>query len=127
MYSDNLINNIIEYLNTQDESLICNNISIAEKTILNSACIEFLSWLKLERKRENWISEGRNTSLKPLVLNENYEWCILLKTIISEESLFNGLFEVKDNCISFKESIPQELKSHIREDAFSLYNPPRFE
>ena len=127
MYSENIIKLIIEYLDNQDVTLICHNISITDKVTLNSACIELLSWLKLEKKRENWISEGRKVSLKPLDVNNNYEWCSLLKNLISKEPLFGDLFIIKDDLISFKESVPDEIKTQIRKDAFTMYNPPRFE
>ena len=86
-----------------------------------------LSWLKLEKKRENWIEEGRKTKLKPLELNYKYEWCIFLKKLIIEESEFNELFEIKENLLYFKESVPATLQSQIRAEAYALYNPPRFE
>ena len=127
MCSNNIIKTIIEYLNTKDNTLICNSISISDKTTLNSACIELLSWLKLEKKREIWISIGRKTSLKPLELNYTYEWCSLLKNLVSEEPIFNELFEIKGNQLLFKESVPNEIQAKIREDAYEMYNAPRFE
>ena len=125
-YKD-IVKKMIEYLNTQDISIICNKTSIPEKTVINTAIIELLSWLKLEKKRENWIEEGRKTKLKPLELNYKYEWCIFLKKLIIEESEFNELFEIKENLLYFKESVPATLQSQIRAEAYALYNPPRFE
>ncbi len=125
-YKD-IVKKMIEYLNTQDISIICNKTSIPEKTVINTAIIELLSWLKLEKKRENWIEEGRKTKLKPLELNYKYEWCIFLKKLIIEESEFNELFEIKENLLYFKESVPAKLQSQIRAEAYALYNPPRFE
>lgn len=127
MNSNNIVKDLITYLNTQDNVSISCNIQISDKPVLNSACIELLSWLKLEKKRENWISEGRRTQLKPLELNDCYEWCALLKKLVANEPIFNELFEVNNNNLYFKESISNELRSQIREDAFTLYNPPRFE
>lgn len=127
MYSENIIKLLIEYLDNQDVTLICHNISITDKVTLNSACIELLSWLKLEKKRENWISEGRKVSLKSLDVSNNFEWCSLLKNLISKEPLFGDLFIIKDDHISFNESVPDEIQTQIRTDAFTMYNPPRFE
>lgn len=127
MLSNNIIHILVEYLNSQDESLLNIHYSIQDKSSLNSACIELLSWLKLERKRELWITEGRKTKLKPMELNTNYEWYHSLIDLIENNTSLNSLFEIKNMELNFKESISDETKAQLRKDAYELYNAPRFE
>lgn len=118
-----IVQQIINYLETQNSNEIINETNITCIETLNSACFEILSWLKLERKRELWISEGRKTSLKPLELNIQYDWCNLLAQIIENEQLFYDVFEIVDNKLMLRKDLPDETKSQIREDAYQLYNP----
>lgn len=119
----NIVNLIIEYINSQNINIIIKNTQIDNIETFNSACYELLSWLKLERKREIWISEGRKTTLKSLVLNPDYNWCNLLTLITNQEETFNEIFEIKDNKLNFKDNISDTQKSEIRKTAYELYNP----
>ena len=127
MLINNSIKSIIEYLNSQDESILNIQSSIQDKASLNSACIELLSWLKLERKRELWIAEGRKTMLKPLELSSNYEWYYSLIDLIDNNDCLNSLFEINNMKLCFKESVSEDVKTQLRKDAYELYTPPRFE
>lgn len=127
MNTTNIINIIIEYHNTRDDSQISKYITISDKTTLTSACIELLSWLRLEKKRELWISEGRKTSLKPLELNKSFPWCILLGDMITKIPDLNMLFEIKNQKLNFKESVPEITRSEIRTNVYTQFIPVRFE
>lgn len=70
--------------------------------------IEILGWLKLERKRELWIKEGKKTKLKPLILNYNYMWCQKLREIVDKYTLFNQYFYIVDNRFDFSPNIAEE-------------------
>ena len=118
-----IVNIIIQYINAQDPKCIVKKTHIEDKTTLNSVCFEILAWLKLERKRELWISEGRKTSLKPLKLNTEYTWCVLLAQLVEHEDLFNETFEIINNQLFLKANLSPEIQSQIRNDAFVLYNP----
>ena len=87
-------------------------------------CFELLAWLKLEKKREKWISEGKRSSLKPLELKSDYDWCNLVQQIIDQETIFSEIFEIDDNKLYFKSTVAEELKNQLRKDAYLLYNPP---
>ena len=122
--NNNIVSILIEYLNIQNTNLIIENISVTDKKTLNSACFELLGWLKLEYKRQKWIEEGRKASNKPLELNRSYEWCNLINDLVLTETLFSELFDIKDDKLFFKDSIPETTKNEIRKDAFEKYNPP---
>ena len=118
-----LIEKIIEYLNTQDACLITNNLSEYDQSTLNSVCHEVLSWLRLERKREIWIEEGRRTSLKPLEMKKEYKWCGLLEKMLMEDTVFSTYFEVINGYMTFKEEISAEMRCTIRTSAYEKYEP----
>jgi len=118
-----IVKDIINYINSQNPKCIITKTSIDDRTQLNSACFELLAWLKLERKREMWISEGRKTCLKPLKLNPEYNWCVLLTQIIENEKPFAESFKIIDNQLIIRTDLSLEVQSQIREDAFQLYNP----
>ena len=127
MLINSFIQSLIEYLNSQDESILNMQSSIRDKSSLNSACIELLSWLKLERKRELWIAEGRKTTLKPLELNPKFEWYYSLLDLIDNNDCLKSLFDIYNMQLSFKDSVSEDIKTQLRKDAYELYNPPRFE
>lgn len=127
MLINSFIQSLIEYLNSQDESILNMQSSIRDKSSLNSACIELLSWLKLERKRELWIAEGRKTTLKPLELNPKFEWYYSLLDLIDNNDCLKSIFDIYNMQLSFKDSVSEDIKTQLRKDAYELYNPPRFE
>ena len=120
----NIVELLINYLETGDEKTVLSKQHNFERDLLNSVCFELLSWLKLERKRELWIADGRKTTLKPLVLS-NYPWCDYLKELVQTEPVFNTLFEYKNGYICFKSEITDEYRKELRNSAFLLYNPPK--
>ena len=120
---NNIVKDIIQYINTQNPDIIIKKTNIDNISELNSACFELLAWLKLERKRELWISEGKKTCLKPLKLNKEYSWCVLLMQIIENEKLFAEAFEIIDSSLVIRTNLSPADQSQIREDAFQLYNP----
>lgn len=85
--------------------------------------IELLSWLKLERKREQWLEQGRKTNFKPLKLNMSYPWCKDLESLLREETVFSDVFTLNQNCVSFKDSISEEYIHEARILADEKYNP----
>ena len=119
---ESIIKDIIEYIKTQNPEIIIKNTK-ADTITLNSLCADLLSWLKLERKREIWISDGKKTSLKPLKLDRSYDWCNLLIQLVEHETLFNETFEVINDQLFLRHDLPNEIKSHIRNEAYQLYNP----
>ena len=120
---NDIVKKIINYLEIQNPSVIINKSHVDNLETLNCVCFEILAWLKLERKREIWISEGKKTCLKPLELNSKYEWCNLLMLIIQNEPLFHETFEIKDDKLFLQNDLSDETKTQIRNDAFQLYNP----
>ena len=115
---------LLEFRETQNPDII-----IADKQIktesLNAITVELLSWLKLERKREIWIEQGKKTSLKALELNPKYPWCNDLIEVLSGDNQLSALFCVNDNKLSFKPEISDECIRKARLEAFERYNPEK--
>lgn len=120
-----IVKEMIKYVETQNmkEAWMC--LKCYKKTEINSTIFEILAWLKLERKREKWISEGKKTCLKPLELKQEYTWCQVLLKLLECDRDFGELFEVVDNKFGFKKEIDECIKGRLREEAFELYNPPK--
>ena len=78
----NIVEKLIEYRSTRKAGILD-----IESDNLIVIVTELLSWLKLERKREVWIEQGRKAKLKPLKLNMSYPWCIDLANILQEDRL----------------------------------------
>ena len=120
---NNLVQKLIEYVDTRDSSVILSNVEVSDVTNLTVAVLTILDWLKLEGKREKWISEGRKISLKNKELDVKQDWCKLLIQIVERESLFNSYFEIKNNCLSFKDSVSEDERSQMRKKANEDYHP----
>jgi hypothetical protein len=115
----NIVDKLLEYRDTR-KSEVFDNIDSENLTVIVT---EILSWLKLERKREIWIEQGRKTSLKPLVLNMNYPWCVDLANILQGKNAFSEVFGINGNCVSFKENVSSEYIQEARLLAYEKYNP----
>ena len=84
---------------------------------------EILSWLKLERKREIWIGQGKKAVHKPLELNMNYPWCNDLVKILQGDNSLAEVFCIEGKCFSFKSSVTSEYIHEARRLADEKYNP----
>ena len=115
----NIVDKLIEYRNTRNADIF----GSIESDNLIVMVTELLSWLKLERKREIWIEQGRKTKLKPLKLNMNYPWCNDLVTILQADSLLAEVFCVEDKSVTFKDSVSSEYIHEARLRAYDNYNP----
>ncbi len=85
--------------------------------------IEILSWLRLERKREMWIEEGRKTSQKPMELDMKYPWCNDLVKLLQKESPLSDIFCFNGKQLVFKDDISEETIHELRCLAYEKYNP----
>lgn len=91
---------------------------------LNVIVIELLSWLRLERKREIWISQGRKTKLKDMELHCDCSWCRELIELVQGDTELAKVFSIKGNRLNFKDEIPDEYRKKARDMAYTQYNPP---
>ena len=121
----NITDIIIIFRETQDISIlgVTNNSSNLED--YNVIAIEILAWLKLEYKRLLWQAEGKKTKLKPLRLNMQYSWCMLLSELMDSKTVFADVFEITDNNLEFKASVSDEYRLSARKSAFENYNPEK--
>ena len=118
----NIVNKMIEYRETRKSELFgASEIFDQESFIV--IITEILSWLKLERKREIWIEQGRKTKLKPMKLNMNYAWCNDLVKILQMDNPLSEVFSIENGCMTFKEGISDELIHNTRLLADEMYNP----
>ena len=118
----NIVDLLIEFRITQNKEIL-GNVDWIEQENLNVIAIEILSWLKLERKRELWIEEGKKTSQKPMELEMKYPWCNDLVKLLQTESPLSDVFCVKGNQLGFKENISEESIHELRRLAYEKYNP----
>jgi len=86
--------------------------------------IDILDWLRLERKREIWISQGRKTRLKDMELNYECPWCRLLRDLVASDEFFSKTFKINGRYLSFNDSIPEDVRDGARKQAYEEYNPP---
>lgn len=118
----NIVEKMIEFKNKRQVEIL--DVS-SEYTIDNLIVIitEILSWLKLERKREIWISQGRKTKLKPMELNMNYPWCNDLVMMLQGSNALSVIFCIKGSSMVFKDEIPDDYIHEARRLADEQYNP----
>ncbi len=115
----NIVDKLIEYRNKRNADIF----GAIESDNLIVIVTELLSWLKLERKRELWIEQGRKTSLKPLKLNMNYPWCNDLVNILQADNSLAEVFCVEGKSLTFKDSVASEYIHEARLKAYDNYNP----
>lgn len=118
----NIVELLIEFRNTQRKEIL-GDVDWIEQDNLNVIAIEILSWLRLERKREMWIEEGRKTSQKPMELDMKYPWCNDLVKLLQKESPLSDVFCVNGKQVDFKDDISKESIHELRRLAYEKYNP----
>ncbi len=118
----NIVDTLLEFRDTQNPELLESGFDI-EITNLNVIAIEILSWLKLERKREIWIEQGRKMNLKPMELNKSYPWCNDLVILLQANSVLSDTFCINDFKMEFKDDVPEETIHELRQLAYEKYNP----
>ena len=119
----NIAEKLLFYWENQDATTLLCNVKI-EREDLNVIVINLLSWLKLERKREIWIEQGRTVRHRPLTLNKQYPWCNELIKLIQEEPCFSEAFAIDGNALMFKNDISEEYMHEARKIAYEKFNPP---
>ncbi len=119
-----IVERMIEYLKTRDKELLLPEEYDIDANNLTVIVTNVISWLKLERKREIWKSQGRKADNKSLELNDKYPWCVALRDLV-EWGLFKDYFCVRESKFDFLETISQEEKSAIRTYAYDNYNPQK--
>lgn len=115
----NIVERLIEYKNTRDADIL----GSIESDNLIIIVIELLTWLKLERKREIWIEQGRKIHHRPMKLNKSYPWCNDLANILQEDNPLAEVFCIEDNHLIFKDSVAPEYIHEARIKAYKNYNP----
>ena len=115
----NIVEKLIEFRNTREADIL----GPIESDHLVVIVTELLNWLKLERKREIWIDQGRKTKLKSLELNMNYPWCNDLVNILQTDSPLAKVFCVEGKFLNFKDGISPEYIHEARLLAYEKYNP----
>lgn len=118
----NIVEKLIEYRDTQN-SAVLGDVSNADNEELNVIAIEILSWLKLQRKRELWLKQGRKTSLKPMELNMSFPWCKTLVGLLQSNNVFSEVFSVDANSLDVREDVSEEIAHEMRCSADEKYNP----
>ena len=115
----NIAEKLVEYRNTRKGNIFGSVNSDSLVVIVT----ELLAWLKLERKREIWIEQGRKIKHKPLELNMNYPWCKDLSKILQEGDPLAEVFRIEGRFLDFKENITPEYIHEARLIAYEKYNP----
>ncbi len=113
---------LIEYWNTHNTDTL-GNLKEYDLESLNVIVVELLSWLKLERKRELWLEEGKRTCLRALELNMNYPWCTDLLNLLQSDTPLAEVFCIEDKHLKFRDSVSESYKHEARRIAYEQYNP----
>lgn len=119
----NISDRLVEFNNTRDTATLGVISDIEQRTLVVIAN-DILEWLKLERKRELWIEQGKAITHKPLELNMDYPWCKDLDRLLNEDNPLAEVFCIKDNCLTFKDSVSDDYIHDAMALAFEKYNPP---
>jgi len=83
----NFVEKLITYCETQNFTDL-NLTNCVDQENLNVIVIEILSWLRLQRKREQWIEQRRKAKLKPMALNMKYAWCSEFVSYVYQDNIF---------------------------------------
>lgn len=121
----NIAEMLLEYWDTADKSVLGIHQEI-KKEDLDAIVLGLLSWLKLERKREIWIEQGRKTKLKDMELFSDAPWCSKLIELTQGDTELARVFSAKGYRLNFKDEIPIEYRKEARHMAYTRYNPPLF-
>lgn len=120
-----IVDKLLIYRESSDIKLLIASDTYIEQQNLNVIVIEILSWLKLEHKRGIWINEGKKTSFKPLKINSHCSWCVDLKRLVIQESLFQRYFEIENGEFGFKEIITEREREVLRKKAYENFVPQK--
>ena len=115
----NIVDKMLEFRDTRKPEVF----SHIDSENLITIVTEILSWLKLERKREMWIEQGRKTSLKTLELNMTYPWCRDLANILQDDNDLAEIFCIDGKYVSFRDSVTTSYMHEARLLAYEKYNP----
>lgn len=118
----NIAEILIDYWNNHNPNTL-GDINGYDPENINVIVVELLSWLKLERKRELWIEQGKKTSLKDMELNMNYPWCIDLHNILNADTALAEVFIYENNRLKFNANVTESYKHEARCIAYEQYNP----
>jgi hypothetical protein len=76
--------------------------------------IEILGWLKRQKRLRHELD---------LELNPEHTWCKHLATLLAADSSISRLFEIVDNRLRFRSSIPLQERAGIRDWIDLEYQP----
>lgn len=119
----NIAEKLLLYWETLDATILVRGERIGRED-LNIIVIELLSWLKLERKRELWIEQGRRIQHRPMALNMQYPWCNELVKLVQKEPCFSEVFVIEGETMTFRNDISEEYIHEARRIAYERFNPP---
>lgn len=120
-----IVDKLLTYRENNDTKLLNTSDTDIEQQNLNVIVIEILSWLKLEYKRGIWINQGKKTSFKPLKINSYYSWCVDLKRLVIQESVFKRYFKIENDDFDFRDAITESEREVLRKKAYEKYTPQK--
>ena len=118
----NIVDKLIEFNKARDKTILGAPSDIEQRSLVVIAN-DILAWLKLERKRELWIEQGKTITNKPMELHMDSPWCIDLDRLLNEDNPLAEVFCIKDKCLTFKESVSDDYIHEARALAYEKYNP----
>lgn len=66
------------------------------------------------------MAEGRKTCLKPMEVHREYGCRDKLIELVEKEPMFNELFEFIGKELYFKDTVPESIRSQLREEGVSI-------
>ena len=120
-----IVDKLLTYRENNDTKLLNTSDTDIEQQNLNVIVIEILSWLKLEYKRGIWINQWKKTSFKPLKINSHYSWCVDLKRLVIQESVFKRYFKIENDDFDFRDAITENEREVLRKKAYENYTPQK--
>jgi len=112
----------IDYIQRNEEIERLSSPNAINDTELRIVIIRILAWLRLEYQRSIWISEGRKTCHKPLVLSNYYNWCNNLRYLVNTESIFYESFMIQNNEFQFNKNILEKDREEARKIVYNNYD-----
>ena len=127
----NIVDRMLKFLETRDPSLlVSDDTHDMDPLTLTSIVLDLMGWLRLEYKRSVWVEMGKKTCLKPLPLYTKYPCGRGLIRLVEEEPVFREMFQVitpekrwlvEDAALTFRETVPEEVRAELREEAFKKH------
>ncbi len=117
-----IVDKMIDYRKNR-ESIVFGDLPTVNPDSLTVIVTEILSWLKLERRRELWIEQGKKIKHKPMELNMSYPWCKDLEKILMADNPFSEVFCINDNRLNFKQDVSMNFIHEILEEVDEKYQP----